>query len=579
MKNKKIGYKVRTMLLLISILFFVTLGAIIILLFNVRSTNATQRNYSSIENELSSVAASFENIQKYASNAYYAKGTSNYTNYKGKYGAIVLTLRQEIQPDSFLITSLSKLENNEISTGLDCYLKYLDDYFSNASTLFSNIEADNSIAAVKNYNDFEKIAQSAEQERQAIVLSLKDIEEGVAVQLTHQINTIVNLSIVSVMIAVLIILYSLLYIKRTVSRPAMASEKALDDIISKLQNNEGDLTLRLPVKTKDEIGSMSKGINIFVEELQNVMRTLKDNSVMLNELSEKINSNVLSASDNANDVSAIAEEMSAGMQQISSSLANIVTGCDNIMNSIHSMNEQVSGGAKLAEDIDQRAGEMQSETISSKNETTSIVAEIREVLKKSLEESKSVEEIKSLTTDILEIARQTNLLSLNASIEAARAGDAGRGFAVVADEIRGLADSSHDTANNIQTISETVTKAVLSLAESAEKMFSLIDEKVIADYDGFVNIVTQYKNDANTVNGILREISANSSEIDMTMNDMANEISEISKAVDESANGITEVTENICSLVTSISDVKASSNENLEIADQLENSVAKFKHI
>ena len=142
------------------------------------------------------------------------------------------------------------------------------------------------------------------------------------------------------------------------------------------------------------------------------------------------------------------------------------------------------------------------QTMKSKNDTNAKVSKIQGILKDAVKESQNVEQINSLTNDILDIANETNLLALNASIEAARAGEAGRGFSVVAEEISVLADSSRNTANNIQGISQVVNEAVQKLSDSAQQMLQFVDETVLTDYDSFVSIVNQYQTDAEEMNRI-----------------------------------------------------------------------------
>ena len=102
-----------------------------------------------------------------------------------------------------------------------------------------------------------------------------------------------------------------------------------------------------------------------------------------------------------------------------------------------------------------------------------MIDSIKESMKKSIENSKSVDEINELTSEILAISAQTNLLALNASIEAARAGEAGRGFSVVADEIRNLADQTKLSVSNIQAVSNVVTNSVNELVSTSNDIINL----------------------------------------------------------------------------------------------------------
>ncbi|MDE5590329.1 MAG: methyl-accepting chemotaxis protein [Acetatifactor sp.] len=374
-------------------------------------------------------------------------------------------------------------------------------------------------------------------------------------------------------------LAGLAVVAMTVSGPAKKSRKQVDDIVRKIANDEGDLTERITVSSGDEVGQMAVGVNNFIEQLQLIMRKLKTESENLRNSAVTINNEVGTSNENAGSVSAAMEEMSASMEEISATLGQIASGSDAVMTEIQQMNSHVQDGVHLVRDIKNRAGEMHHDTLESKEETATNIERIRETLSAALEDSRSVEKINELTQDILGISSQTNLLSLNASIEAARAGDAGRGFAVVADEIRGLADSSASTASNIQSISATVTEAVERLASNAEMMLKFIDEKVMKDYDTFVEVVDQYQQDADSVNDILNEFAGNAGEIEETMQAMNTGISDISIAVDESAKGVVSVADNAVSLVDAMNQIQAETENSKNISQMLSDEVERFKRV
>ncbi|MBQ9699776.1 MAG: methyl-accepting chemotaxis protein, partial [Lachnospiraceae bacterium] len=208
-----------------------------------------------------------------------------------------------------------------------------------------------------------------------------------------------------------------------------------------------------------------------------------------------------------------------------------------------------------------------------------VIGDIRGELAESVEDSKSVDKIRELTDEILGIAGQTNLLALNASIEAARAGEAGKGFAVVAEQIRVLADSSKNTANNIQEISEIVTVAVEKLAKNAENMLKFVDEKVIKDYDGFVEIVDQYHEDAERMNALLDEFANSAASVNSVMESMTQGLNDISITVDETAKGVTEVAENTSDLVNAMSLIKEETVVSQDISKSLSDEVNRFENV
>ena len=200
-------------------------------------------------------------------------------------------------------------------------------------------------------------------------------------------------------------------------------------------------------------------------------------------------------------------------------------------------------------------------------------------LNTALENSRSVEKVAQLTEDILSISSQTNLLALNASIEAARAGEAGKGFAVVADEIRQLADSSRETANNIQTINEQVIEAVNGLVKASERIISYINENILPDYEAFVQGGRQYSEDAVHIDDSMAEYEKGAQEILSTMIEITDAIEGINKAVEESANGVTDAAVNVDSLVQSMSQVHGKMEENSSVAKNLKDESANFVNV
>ena len=365
----------------------------------------------------------------------------------------------------------------------------------------------------------------------------------------------------------------------TVSKPAKNASGHLGRIIDGINNNEGDLTERIEVKTQDEVGQLVIGVNSFIEQLQGIMVKIREESVHMNDLVKTITGEIKDSNDNANSISAAMEELSASMEEVAATLDGITTGSDAILSSSKEMSEETETGKGFVAGVKNNAVTLRAEAQESKSNTTAMIQDIRKMLEIAIENSRGVEQINTLTNDILSISSQTNLLALNASIEAARAGEAGKGFAVVADQIRELAESSKNTANNIQSISGMVTGAVEDLSNNANKMLTFIDETVLGDYDKFVDTANTYYNDAEHMDEILQEFYVKARELAQTMEQMAEGIDGINIAVDESAQGVVLAAQNTSLLVDALEHIKSEADENKEISETLREEVQRFKNI
>ena len=381
---------------------------------------------------------------------------------------------------------------------------------------------------------------------------------------------------VVIMIAALVVI---IVISRSVVKPTKNATKHLNAIMEGIEQGEGNLTERLTVKSMDEIGQLSTGINSFLDQLQNIMKKLRNSSEGLNVQVANINTSIVTSENSASDVSATMEEMSASMEEIAATLDAIAGGSREMLDAVQGMKGLAKDGVDLTDTIKVKAQGIREDALKSKNNTIVMMDDGRKLLEEAVENSRSVDKINELTNDILSISSQTNLLALNASIEAARAGEAGKGFAVVADEIRDLAERSKDTANNIQQISSQVIEAVEQLAGSAKSMQDFIDGTVLSDYDKLVDVANQYYDDADKLDAMMDVIDDKSTELENNITSINEGIDGINVAIDENAQGVTMVADNAGQLVEMLANIKDEAESNREISDELSNEVAQFKHI
>lgn len=384
------------------------------------------------------------------------------------------------------------------------------------------------------------------------------------------------LSLILLAISFVAFVMVVVVIIKTVVKPLRKQTSELTEIIDEIKGGHGDFTKRVTVKSMDEIGQSSIGINHFIETLQNIMSNIISNSNVLDGVVGNVASSVAASSDNANDISAIMEELSATMEEVSATTNSVSENTTAAEGKVQKMADQTKVMSQYAQDMKKRATELEHTATENMNNTNEMIGEITTEMNQALENSKSVEKVAQLTADILSISSQTNLLALNASIEAARAGEAGKGFAVVADEIRQLADSSRETANNIQTINEQVIEAVQGLVVSSEKIVGYINENILPDYRAFVQGGQQYNDDATHIDNTMAEYAGEAQDILATMMEMTEAIEGISRAVEESANGVTDAATNIDSLVQSMSTVNGQMEENSTVAKNLKEESAAF---
>lgn len=573
---KSIGLKVYSILLILGLSLMSILCVNVTEMGKIKDQNEKMEYLVDMEDEEGTVAGSFLQVQLYAYLAYFKSDDPNATSYlKG----VVNSLQTVSDHKTTLDGLIKEYDGEDLTKAYSDWSTTIDSFVELANSMVQSASGGEFTAAKQAVGSFNEVTAKVLEGEATFKSQLATEADDSKDTIGDRISLANVFNIVCLVVGLLLLAAVVIIVRLTIVGPASLAGKELNRVVDLIEQGEGDLTVRIPVKSSDEVGRMAEGINVFLGQLQSVMIKLKGNALSMRDSAEKVRSEISNSNDVANSVSSTMEQMSASMEQMSATLTQIAGGSDVVLNQVKEMLEQVNQGGKLVDEIKVRAGEMHATTIKGKNDTSKTMDTIRADLEGAVEDSTSVEKINDLTGDILDIASQTNLLALNASIEAARAGEAGKGFAVVADEIRTLAENSTATANNIQSISDLVTQAVRKLSASAEELLSFVDEKVMKDYDNFVSVVDQYKEDAESVNQIIAQVSANTNEIEHTVQGMNSGLNDISVGVDESAQGIVQAAESTSDLVTALEGIREETDKNHEVSVEFEKVVSNFKKL
>ncbi len=313
-----------------------------------------------------------------------------------------------------------------------------------------------------------------------------------------------------------------LLLRRIICPPLVRAAEAAQRVA------EGDLTVRVKANTNDEVGDLGRNFNDMIEKISEIIGLVADTA-----------SEVAAAS---TEIAATSEQMSSGMQEQSSQVTQISAAIEEMSASVI---EVARKSAEAAENAEQ-SGRAASEGGSVVNQTIGEINAIREAVDASsnsvAELGKRGEQIGAIIEVINDIADQTNLLALNAAIEAARAGEHGRGFAVVADEVRKLADrttqATEEIGQSISAIQSETTSAVQRMDAGSRQVESGVGKATEAGRS-----LTQIVSNAREVASMIQSIAAATEQQSATSEEVARNIELIASVTDQSRDGSQQAAE------------------------------------
>ena len=316
-----------------------------------------------------------------------------------------------------------------------------------------------------------------------------------------------------------------------------------------------------------------------IAPIRGAMDTLQDSSQRISGVVGEVRKRTRTSSGSARELSGLTEHLSAALEEIAGNTAAITASASGTQEDAVQMAEDCAAITAYSVEMRGRAEEMERSAREEMETVRARTEEITASLDRAIEKSRSVDRISALTKDILSISSSTDLIAINASIEAARAGAAGKGFAVVAQEIRKLADSCAETANHIQAVSGEVTGAVDYLSGSAEELAEYLGRALLEQLEQSVHTGQQYREDSGYVGRSMEAFHQRADRLRTAMDEIAGSIASISGAIDGAASGLTGAAGSTRALVDDMAGITGRMDASQEIAGELQRQTDVFANL
>ncbi|MDC0611328.1 methyl-accepting chemotaxis protein [Vibrio sp.] len=332
----------------------------------------------------------------------------------------------------------------------------------------------------------------------------------------HALAEARNASIITTIIVTLISLIIAYFVIQLAYKPILS----LKAMISSLASGEGDLTQRLEVKSKDDLGQIADNVNKFISNLQEMMVEIKNSSVVLH--------------DNISQMKVFSENNAKILDNHVIETEQVVTAIEEMNATSSSMATDIANAASLAQQTNDKSDISRNIVAKSKQNISELIEGVEVSAKHVQNMSSETENINTILSVIGDIAEQTNLLALNAAIEAARAGDQGRGFAVVADEVRNL-------ATRTKTSTEQIEEALTRLLKGSQEIVSAMEDtkakcwETSSESDNVVESLSEITNAIIQINELSTQIATAAEEQSSVTHDVSRNMNSLSEIVNDLA--------------------------------------------
>ena len=374
--------------------------------------------------------------------------------------------------------------------------------------------------------------------------------------------------------ALLVLSIISLFVIRKLTKPL----RVIENSIISLQNF--DITEKKDVhkygKRRDEIGSITGATEKLIVTLRDIVEMLKKCCGTLDVKADSLHTSSAELIECVIDNVATAEEFSASIENTNNIVLNVDKEIGKINGAVQEILENISSSVNVSSEAIVSAQSMKEQVGAAYNNGQDTLVRTRTAVKDAIDGLRELTKINELAAEILNISSQTNLLSLNASIEAARAGEAGRGFAVVADEIGQLADTSKSTASDIQKLCGEADVSIETVTECFKSILAFIEKDVVGQFKDCIDKSVEY---AESVDAIKEQLDTAEQEVQQLYQfvvQIADNMQDVKNITRENRNAIDTIVEKNERTSTIANTIQNQSEDNKQLAEQLEEVVDRF---